>query len=98
VPEELWQRIEPLLPVRPRRFRSRGRSRILDGQVPAAVIAWAVGGTTRPRVRRQQWLAENSIESIAGNDHARRDTHDAYQDAVDVLPLMFEPIPQAAAR
>ena len=30
VPDELWQRVEPLLPVKPRRFRSPGRRRLSD--------------------------------------------------------------------
>jgi transposase len=30
VSDELWQRVEPLLPVKPRRFRSPGRRRLPD--------------------------------------------------------------------
>jgi transposase len=38
VPDELWERIEPLLPVRPRRFRSPGRSRLPDRQVLCGIL------------------------------------------------------------
>ena len=38
MPDELWQRIEPLLPVRPRRFRSPGRSRLPDRQVQCGIL------------------------------------------------------------
>jgi transposase len=37
-PDELWQRLEPLLPVRPRRFRSPGRSRLPDRQVLCGIL------------------------------------------------------------
>jgi transposase len=38
VPDELWQRIEPLLPVKPRRFRSPGRRRLPDRQVLCGIL------------------------------------------------------------
>jgi transposase len=38
VPDDLWQRIEPLLPVRPRRFHSPGRSRLPDRQVLCGIL------------------------------------------------------------
>jgi transposase len=38
VPDELWQRIEPLLPAKPRRFRSPGRRRLPDRQVLCGIL------------------------------------------------------------
>lgn len=38
VPDELWQRIEPLLPVKPRRLRSPGRRRLPDRQVLSGIL------------------------------------------------------------
>jgi transposase len=38
VPDELWRRIEPLLPVKPRRYRSPGRSRLPDRQVLCGIL------------------------------------------------------------
>jgi transposase len=38
VADELWQRIEPLLPVKPRRFRSPGRIRLPDRQVLCGIL------------------------------------------------------------
>nr|WP_312875384.1 IS5 family transposase [Allocatelliglobosispora scoriae] len=38
VPDELWRRIEPLLPVKPRRFRSPGRSRLSDRQALQGIL------------------------------------------------------------
>jgi transposase len=38
VPDDLWERIEALLPVRVRRFRSPGRSRLPDRQVLCGIL------------------------------------------------------------
>jgi transposase len=38
VSDELWARIEPLLPVRPRRFRSLGRHRLPDRLVLQGIL------------------------------------------------------------
>src|SRR5437868_9886452 len=38
VPDDLWARIEPLLPVRPRRFRSPGRKRLPDRQALCGIL------------------------------------------------------------
>jgi len=38
VPDELWRRVEPLLPVKPRRFRSPGRRRLPDRQVLCGIL------------------------------------------------------------
>jgi transposase len=38
VADELWQRIEPLLPVKPRRFRSPGRKRLPDRLVLQGIL------------------------------------------------------------
>jgi transposase len=38
VSDELWARVEPLLPVRPRRFRSPGRRRLPDRLVLQGIL------------------------------------------------------------
>jgi transposase len=38
VPDDLWERIEALLPVKPRRYRSPGRSRLPDRQVLSGIL------------------------------------------------------------
>jgi transposase len=38
VPDELWERIEPLLPAHPRRHRHPGRKRIPDRQVLCGIL------------------------------------------------------------
>ena len=38
VSDDLWERIAPLLPVRPRRFRSPGRKRLPDRQVLCGIL------------------------------------------------------------
>jgi transposase len=38
VPDDLWARIEPLLPIKPRRFRSPGRKRLPDRQVLCGIL------------------------------------------------------------
>lgn len=38
VPDDLWERVEVLLPVKPRRYRSPGRSRLPDRQVLCGIL------------------------------------------------------------
>jgi transposase len=38
VPDELWERIEPLLPMMERRFRNPGRRRLPDRQVLCGIL------------------------------------------------------------
>jgi len=38
VPDGLWERIEPLLPQHPRRFRNPGRKRVPDRQVLCGIL------------------------------------------------------------
>jgi transposase len=38
VPDGLWERIEPLLPQHPRRFRNPGRRRVPDRQVLCGIL------------------------------------------------------------
>jgi transposase len=45
VPDELWKRIEPLLPQRPRRFRHPGRRRLDDRAVLQGILFVLITGT-----------------------------------------------------
>jgi transposase len=52
VPDAFWQRIEPLLPRKPRRFRYPGRKPLDDRRVLQGILLVASEFGSGPRVRR----------------------------------------------
>jgi transposase len=73
VTDELWDRIQPLLPVRPRRFRYPGRKPLDDRQVLNGilfVLVTGIGwGAPAPRARLR--LRHDLLAQVAGLERGR---------------------------